>query len=188
MISLHFPFCFFPCPQEGTPPMKSQFAVAVLWSKVQLPATHHWVTDPFRSLHPWSLPCSCTLLVSFLPIIHSWLWGAFLFPVVPIILSLFLLPWPTSRKAGSCQNRSVKHSLPSAPLQQCQQCTEQSPLQSWALHRDALRTHRCYSLQFCFDSSDRNCSYIRRLHSDWLLLGVGCCGCHRDVLLLSMGW
>lgn len=164
MISLHFPFCFFPCPQVGTPPIKSQFVVAVLWSKLQLPATHHWVTDPFRSLHPSCSPCSYTLLVSFLPITHSWLWRPFLSPAVPVILSLFLSPGPTSRKAGSYQKRSVKHSLPSARLWQCQQCAEQSSLQSWAQHRDALRTHRCYSLQFCFNSSYRNCRHIRKLH------------------------
>lgn len=185
MISLHFPFCFFPCPQEGTPPMKSQFVVAVFWSKLQLPATHHWVTDPFRSLHPWSSPCSCTLLFSFLPITHSWLWRAFLSPVVPITLSLFLSPWPISRKAESCQNRNVKHSLAFS-----------TPAAVPAVHRAKPPAKLSSALRCSEDSQVLQPSILfwffwqkhQKIALRWLLFGVACWGCHRDILLLSMGW
>lgn len=94
LILVLFLSVFPHAPRCAPPPVKSQFAVAVLRSKLQLPATYHWLADHFKSLHPSSFPCcSYVLLVSFLPIIHSWLWRALLSPLVPIISSLFLSPW-----------------------------------------------------------------------------------------------
>ena len=86
-----FPFCFPHGPRYALIPIKSQFAVAVLWSKLQLPTTYHWLPDHFRSLCPSGFPCcSCMFLASLLPIIHSWLWQALLSSLVSIVPSLFL--------------------------------------------------------------------------------------------------
>lgn len=73
--------------------------------------------------------------------------------------------------------QDVKHSLPSASLQQSWHCKKQSPLQSRALHRHAEGSQVLLpSLLFlCFW---QKLQIHQKIHLRWLLLGVGCFGFH----------
>lgn len=130
------------------------------------------------------------LLVSCLPIIHSWLWRAFCPLWYLSFFPCFCHPGPPLGKLGAIRTEML---ITACLLHPCSSAkSAQSKVHCKAKHRTEMLwgLTGVNSLQFCSDSCDRNCRQIRKLHSDGFSLelvavgatGTYCCSPYGDGL------